>query len=469
MNLPIPPSVIYAGCAGVLFALLVATAQQKWRWKVFFLLALRLAIGWQFLFEGLNKIQSHMVGPIEGNRPFSSEPYFKEAPGPLAGMMRSMNGDPATLFAKKLTPAKEMSAVEFAKLTEAEQAALCPEAVAKEFDDLSSTAAATLAKNAETALKALPANREKSLKVIAETEEKETLSAKDDAGKAAAKNKAEAARKAAEAEMNSTQKSLEETATTTEKIAGVNILNAKAAFARWIYGVDRRDIKMARISGDVSFTAPQRLHYLGLLKKEKELAESKLGTGMGGGYGIDVKKAQSSRADFWNAESELVKDTEAFITELKTSINDGKAPEKLDAMKEIRERSFSQIFTRDGFQSHFKSIGNLLPTERNDLITRWFLAIVGACILAGLFTRLSCVLAAGFLLLTYLTHPPFPWYTLPPGTEGNPLFINKNAIEFFALLALAGMRTGQWLGLDAIISYVFGGRKKKAKTTTTTA
>ena len=28
--------------------------------------------------------------------------------------------------------------------------------------------------------------------------------------------------------------------------------------------------------------------------------------------------------------------------------------------------------------------------------------------------------------MTYLTHPPFPWLPLPPNTEGNPLFINKN-------------------------------------------
>ena len=76
----IPTSVIYAGLAGCLIALVVATAQQKWQWKVFFLLALRLAIGWQFLFEGLNKIHSHNVGPSETNKVFTSEPYFKASP-----------------------------------------------------------------------------------------------------------------------------------------------------------------------------------------------------------------------------------------------------------------------------------------------------------------------------------------------------------------------------------------------------
>ena len=63
--------------------------------------------------------------------------------------------------------------------------------------------------------------------------------------------------------------------------------------------------------------------------------------------------------------------------------------------------------------------------------------VVGACLLAGLFTRLACLVGAGFLVMTYLTHPPFPWYPLPPNTEGNPLFVNKNVIEALALLVLA--------------------------------
>ena len=78
----LPVQILYAGLVGVLIALIVATAQQNWKPKVFFLLALRLAIGWQFLFEGLHKIQSHYIGATETNRPFSSEPYFKRSPRP---------------------------------------------------------------------------------------------------------------------------------------------------------------------------------------------------------------------------------------------------------------------------------------------------------------------------------------------------------------------------------------------------
>ena len=72
------------GSPARVLALIVATARQLVA-RVFFLLALRLAIGWHFLFEGLHKVNSYLVGPTETNRPFTSEPYFRNAPGPARG------------------------------------------------------------------------------------------------------------------------------------------------------------------------------------------------------------------------------------------------------------------------------------------------------------------------------------------------------------------------------------------------
>src|SRR5436190_23821607 len=89
--------ILYAGLAGTVLALLFATRQQNWSLRVLFLLGLRLAIGWHFLFEGLHKIHTHEIGPSETNRPFSSEMYFKVAPGPLGPYMRSkfeVEGEP---------------------------------------------------------------------------------------------------------------------------------------------------------------------------------------------------------------------------------------------------------------------------------------------------------------------------------------------------------------------------------------
>jgi len=86
-----------------------------------------------------------------------------------------------------------------------------------------------------------------------------------------------------------------------------------------------------------------------------------------------------------------------------------------------------------------------------DWLTRWGLTVLGACLLIGLFTRTSCLLAASFLVLTSLAYPPFPWLSAPPQSEGNYLFVNKNLVELFALLVLMTARTGRWFGLDALV------------------
>src|SRR5438309_223317 len=60
-----------------------------------FLVLLRLAIGWHFLFEGIEKIRLvDMPGPTESRRAWTSLSYLREANGPAAGLIRSQIGDP---------------------------------------------------------------------------------------------------------------------------------------------------------------------------------------------------------------------------------------------------------------------------------------------------------------------------------------------------------------------------------------
>jgi uncharacterized membrane protein YphA (DoxX/SURF4 family) len=58
----------------------------------FFLVLLRFAIGWHFLFEGLDKIQSVDVGRTETNRPWTSKGYLRESSGPLADYFHRQAG-----------------------------------------------------------------------------------------------------------------------------------------------------------------------------------------------------------------------------------------------------------------------------------------------------------------------------------------------------------------------------------------
>jgi len=53
-------------------------------------------------------------------------------------------------------------------------------------------------------------------------------------------------------------------------------------------------------------------------------------------------------------------------------------------------------------------------------------------------------------LNVYLTIPPWPGVPQPAGPEHS-LIVNKNLIELIACLALAGLPSGRWIGLDALI------------------
>src|SRR5262249_51060106 len=64
----------------------------------FFLILLRLAIGWHFFAEGYHKLEGYWRGPTETvvgkSKPFSSAGYFREGTGPLAKLVRKEAGDP---------------------------------------------------------------------------------------------------------------------------------------------------------------------------------------------------------------------------------------------------------------------------------------------------------------------------------------------------------------------------------------
>ena len=467
MDHAIPLPIIYAGLVGVGLSLFVAVAQNKWSLRVFFLLALRLAIGWHFLFEGLYKINTEMVGATETNRVFTSEPYFKVSPTWMGEHMRKQFDDPAAAIQSRVIPAKLMTAAEFKMLSTAEQAAACPDAVRKEFDDLLEAAeghvkaeAVTDKKDAKKAfekeiaeaedakLTAIAADEQElndriaaekieHWKRLAETEDAAERKKIAEAFKAAQaahanelkvigpKREAELAKKKAAAaeKLAKKEKAADEKAASFKAIAAEEIEDAKIAYAAWVYGAQGRDAKVKFSSDNASLTAPQRLAQLEWLKSEAAAAQNRSMSGMGNGNGVELKRATELRTELLAAEADLAKDS--YVLDVKKALTgkEGEIPKSNAEGKKL------------------------------DSFTMYFITAVGACILFGLFTRISCVLAAGFLVVTYLTHPPFPWYTLPPMTEGNPLFVNKNLIECLALLALACYPTGRWLGLDAVIGY----------------
>ncbi len=620
----IPMAVVYAGLAGTLIALLVASYQNNWSCRVFFLLALRLAIGWHFLFEGLHKVHTYYLGPTDNNRVFTSEPYFTVADGPLGPIMRKQFGDVDANLQAKLEP--QNLPAPFAKLspdqrmrrnlenepmyldtaTDEDYAKWVPinvgadwkrfvdefaeryhltEAEKKRIDGvLDEEEKKQIEEYDRLVLEDQKLGREDSSLKSREFDLQESL-----VGIANPKGVAEleAVRQQREkiaAEREAKTKRLNELS---EAGVGDFSVDALAQYGRWTAGVEGRPSTMKFVSNDVDLSAPQRLEYIAVRQKElndlKERGKAELGVG----NNIEQKRMAELKALIMQAKAVLLADADAFILQLKKGVFTNamqlrvlqqapspsmivaKDPTKLDsflpASAEATDFRFDTLpqgiqDTWNRYHSQFRSdypesitpgidrsyelarertanvfsgrdefIGKNLkvevlkpkkskytqaaekyrallanPTNKKELAdariallneldgryaslkqtlsaslpsdiagwpaatkpnkgvgpkldetTMWMLVAVGAMLLAGLGTRIACLVGAGFLVMTYLTHPPFPWLPLPPNTEGNPVFINKNIIEMLGLMVILVHPTGRWLGLDAIIHKIF--------------
>lgn len=87
----------------------------------------------------------------------------------------------------------------------------------------------------------------------------------------------------------------------------------------------------------------------------------------------------------------------------------------------------------------------------SDFLVTWGLILIGLALFLGLIDRVASV--AGMLLITlfWLANPPLTALDFGLPREGNYLIIDKNLVEFFALLVLVLFPTGKYLGLDHLM------------------
>jgi uncharacterized membrane protein YphA (DoxX/SURF4 family) len=329
------------------------------RSTVFFLILLRLAIGWHFLFEGLSKVQSTRIGPTVTNKPFSSAGYFREAPGPLGPVVRMALGDPddEALGRLEIDPAG-------ANLRQQ-----TPPLLRKQWSDYVDRFSGHfgLDERQQQAAEAKLADAEiKAVKWLTDTRAKTEINRSFPTGE------------------------LKRPMTVPERVADYRAM--------------------------VEQIRDNQKHKLWAFKKDVE--------------GTKLRQAKAEAAALRNG---LLKDLDKHSAELE-----------------------KQLFTIPKPQQ--KDRGEVPPSEEVkrqatlDWLTCWGLTVIGACLLVGLFTRINCLFAAGFLLCTYLLVPPFPWLPGVPQNEGTYLFVNKNLIEMLALLVLATTASGKWFGLDGLFA-----------------
>ena len=86
-----------------------------------------------------------------------------------------------------------------------------------------------------------------------------------------------------------------------------------------------------------------------------------------------------------------------------------------------------------------------------DFINMWGLALIGAGLIVGLFTRIASI--AGIILLAfyYLSHPAIIGANYAMPTEGAYLWVNKNLIELLTLWVIALFPTWRIIGMDRFL------------------
>lgn len=385
---------------------------------------LRLSIGWQFLYEGLWKIDS-----LETSTPWTAEGYLKNASGPFRDVFRSLTGDPDDLswldydamagrwddWQKRFARHYRLSEQQQRRLDEMLNGPDDYRAVLTELPagvEIRGSLGKAIRFDSESDRlivpgdwHLLPAERDRLLAMAAIQENPET-----------------------DEERAANQQAREFHEAVKAVFARSSRLGYKERLAATLKGDPQRaGVVLAEHEGTIDHKTPGDIDlYREELQRYKERlagAEqdfqfdhlNKLGLP---GWG-DLRQLRSSLVGpIKSLDSDLKDDARKLLTQDQLMM--GAVPEPMTDMRRI------------------------------DLMTMWSLVILGGLLIVGLFSRTSAFGAAGLLLLFYLAVPPWPGVPEPPGPEHS-LIVNKNLIEVIALLAIAAMPTGRWFGMDALV------------------
>ncbi len=86
-----------------------------------------------------------------------------------------------------------------------------------------------------------------------------------------------------------------------------------------------------------------------------------------------------------------------------------------------------------------------------DFMVTWGLILIGLGLFLGLLDRIASIAGMTLIILFWLANPPLTALDFGVPHEGNYLIVDKNLVEFFALLVLCLFPTGRYLGLDHLI------------------
>ena len=86
-----------------------------------------------------------------------------------------------------------------------------------------------------------------------------------------------------------------------------------------------------------------------------------------------------------------------------------------------------------------------------DFLNVWGLILIGAGLIAGLFTRVAAMAGMVLLGFYYLSHPAIIGASYAIPSEGSYLWVNKNLIELLTLWVITLFPTWKVIGLDRLV------------------
>jgi uncharacterized membrane protein YphA (DoxX/SURF4 family) len=361
-------------------------------WTRIGLICLRVVIGWHFLFEGIEKLDSYYHGPREGHPVWSAGGYLSESQGPMSWWFRQQAGEPDKDALAKLTLPKEPGKLPSAT-EEAWQAQFQRFVVHYDLGKDKAVQPEYVGVLAIAPVQCFPA-----------TLPWPALSRSSPKG---------------------TQLSLAR--------EDMEIANSKAI--EWVKNGSRMvPSKLPTVEEKIKETTPQRIaKYKDKLRQVEEIE----------GKGMPAFDRDVWKDNYRTLKKEIASMRTELLRDLDKPFHDAIAAAKLRLSKTQSDKGPAP-----------EPAVETTNLDRINFVTRWGLTIVGFCLLMGLFTRTACVAAAGFLLMFFLAMPALPWLPANPRAEGHYQFIDKNIIEMIALLTLATTQSGKWLGLDGLVQFL---------------
>jgi len=393
------------------------------------LVVVRLAIGWQLLYEGLWKLQS-----VGTSAPWTAEPYLKNAQGPLRDYFRGLTGDPNDLNYLDYDTISERW-TQWANDFTAHYA--LNEDQARKLDVMLNGPADFRRELAE-----LPegVDLEKVTRGVTFNPESKRLIV-DGTLHFTPREKRNVLRQVDFDETTDSVADIQDPVTKkfVEEILKIYVQQSRLSFKERAMATLQGDPEWAGIvdeknKGTIDEKRPGKIE---IYQERLQRYEDKLAS-------MNEPYAEKHLAYDWNEIQEMRSELVGPIRGLESDLQ--WAAERLLTTDQVARGPIPEQMT---------------DQKWIDMQTMWALTILGGLLIAGLFTRVAALGGAFLLFNFYLAYPPFPGYPQPPGTEHG-LIINKNLIEVLILSAFVFLPTGRWFGIDAIFAGLFSKKDEGA-------